>query len=191
MRLVSGVLGVAWLGVVGGSARCGGGRAGFRAFFFRGPFPQKKKKHRSQPVRPLAGVGGGLAWCGGWLGLAWWRSGWVPCFFFSGPLPPKKKKAQIPARPSPCWCWGWLGLVWWVAWLGVGGGLARCWGWLGLVLGVAWLGVGSGYTYIYIYKQTVLKLLERPFGPRPKKKFLQKKTKKKTNATLFSLLFSW
>ena len=69
MRLVSGVLGVAWLGVVGGSARCGGGRAGFRAFFFRGPFPKKKKKHRSQPVRPLAGVGGGLAWCGGWLGL--------------------------------------------------------------------------------------------------------------------------
>ena len=128
MRLVSGVLRVAWLGVVGGSARCGGGRAGFRAFFFRGPSPKKKKKHRSQPVRPLAGVGGGLAWCGGWLGL---------------------------------------------------------------VLGVAWLGVGGGYTYIYIYKQTVLKLLERPFGPRPKKKFLQKKTKKKTTATLFSLLFSW
>ena len=121
MRLVSGVLGVAWLGVVGGSARCGGGRAGFRAFFFRGPFPKKKKK------------------------------------------------PQIPARPSPCWCWGWLSLV----------------------LGVAWLGVGGGNTHIYIYKQTVLKLLERPAGARPKKNFLQKKTKKKTTATLFSLLFSW
>ena len=78
-----------------------------------------------------------------------------------------------------------------MAWLGVGGGLAWSGGWLGLVLEVAWLGVGGGYTHIYIYKQTVLKLLERPFGPRPKKKFLQKKTKKKTTATLFSLLFSW
>ena len=56
---------------------------------------------------------------------------------------------------------------------------------------MAWLGVGGGYTHIYIYKQTVLKLLERPAGARPKKNFLQKKTKKKTTATLFSLLFSW
>ena len=50
--------------------------------------------------------------------------------------------------------------------------------------------MGGVYTYLYIDKQTVLKLLERPVGARPKKKFLQKKTKKKTTATLFSFLFS-